>query len=294
MMVFSLNFYHLLCVNVQVCFGRRYSCSNKRPWWHKYNHIFLYLSLSLFLSFFSFACTFIVLWLTGYSQPVMEMSCGAWGGVAWCGKLVDEWVFVILTHMHNLTWYTLCGCIIVVMANVYVCMSVYAQYPACVAIELSYSLCPVSILLFATGLGVLAVPAGPGTITSPPSRPLVSRATMHHYGRHSQKQSEMGVAMWYQRPESPQRERVDKIRCVMCSVLSHQLWFNNKGKNSIWLSADMTCASHTCKHFYVTLTHVTRIRNFHPDWDYNHKFGRSLRAKAKFIFRSMQTFLELN
>lgn len=143
MIAFPLTFNWLLCGNVQGIFGR-YLCSNKRPWWrHKCHHVFLYLSLYLsFLSFF-LAYTLIVLRLTGYSQTVIEMSCGAWGGVACCGNLV----FGILTHMHNLTWYTLC---VLHCSNgkcVYVCVSVWAQYPTCVAIEWSYGLCPVSILL---------------------------------------------------------------------------------------------------------------------------------------------------
>lgn len=78
------------------------------------------LFISLFLSFF-LAHTLIVLGLTGYSQPAIEMSCGGvgWGGVACCGKLV----FGILTHMHNLTC-ILYVCFIVVMANVcmYACL----------------------------------------------------------------------------------------------------------------------------------------------------------------------------
>lgn len=42
----------------------------------------IYLSVSLMLT-----RSLIVPRLTGRSQPMMEMS---YGGVAWCGKLVDE------------------------------------------------------------------------------------------------------------------------------------------------------------------------------------------------------------
>lgn len=81
--------------------------------------ICLFIALFFFFLSFFLAHTLIVLRLTGYSQPAIEMSCGTWGGVACCGKLV----FGILTHMHNLTC-ILYVCFIVVMANVcmYACL----------------------------------------------------------------------------------------------------------------------------------------------------------------------------
>lgn len=46
-----------------------------------------------------------------------------WGRMLWETSLMNEG-FGILTHMHNLTWYTLCVCIIVAMSNVcmYACL----------------------------------------------------------------------------------------------------------------------------------------------------------------------------
>lgn len=142
MIAFPVIFNWLLCGNVQGFFGR-YLCSKEVALKKAQTPPFLSVSLSLFFLSFFLAHTLIVLRLTGYSLTAIEMSCVAWGGVACCGKLV----FGILIHMHNLTWYTLC---VLHCSNgkcVYVCVSVWAQYPTCVAVEWSYGLCPVSILL---------------------------------------------------------------------------------------------------------------------------------------------------
>lgn len=136
-----------------------------------------------------------------------------------------------------------------------VCMSTITRL-CCYRMELWSLSCQHSFV--ATGLGVLAVPAGSGTITSPPSPPLSLGATIHLFGRHSQKWPEMGITWLYQHPASPKGARADRIRCVMCSVLSHQLWFDNRGENSTRLRADMT---RECLH------------TFHSDPESTSRFG---------------------
>lgn len=66
-----------------------------------------------------------------------------------------------------------CVCVIVVMAdacmclNMNVCVPVWTQCFACAAIERSYGLCPVSILVLLLAPECMATPAGTGTITPP-------------------------------------------------------------------------------------------------------------------------------
>lgn len=60
----------------------------------------------------------------------------------------------------------------------------------------------------ATGLRVLAVPAGSGTITSPPSPPLLLGATMHLFGDTPKSGLEGVSHLW---------ERQDKVH------INHQL-----------------------------------------------------------------------
>lgn len=70
-----------------------------------------------------------------------------------------------------------CVCVIVVMAdacmclNMNVCVPVWTQCFACAAIERSYGLCPVSILVLLLAPECMATPAGTGTITPPPPPP---------------------------------------------------------------------------------------------------------------------------
>lgn len=43
-------------------------------------------------------------------------------GVAWCGKLLDEWVFGMPAQIHRLVQYALCVCVIVLMSNAGMCV----------------------------------------------------------------------------------------------------------------------------------------------------------------------------
>ncbi len=105
-----------------------------------------------------------------------------------------------------------CVCVIVVMANacmcVYtcVCVPVWTQCPACVAIEWSYGLCPVSILVLLLASECMAAPAGSGTITPPPSPPLAGshNAPLRQHPSPWDRRPETGplwVSHGYQHPE---------------------------------------------------------------------------------------------
>lgn len=157
-----------------------------------------------------------------------------------------------------------------------VCVPVWTQCPACVAIEWSYGLCPASILVLLLASECMAAPAGSGTITPfplpHPKPPLLSLGvTMPLFGstHHPETRRPLGknwpgcgchTATGTQRSWGGQREGRKKKgreyekkgissweygerKCVldkwvMWSVLSHQLWFTHTGNEEIMVEGE--------------------------------------------------------